>query len=176
MRPIRRSFVASGHSAGDMAADNHDQEAAKLGFDLTKQFITLAVGGIAFVVGLSFSTPTAVSSILLWSTIGVFAVSAILGLFFLMHGVNILSVQKSYDIYATSLRFLAGLQVILVLGGMILLCPILYHRPAAAVAKPGNSIRIQLAPQQSLSYPIEPNKNYTIEIDAGKVKFSATNP
>jgi hypothetical protein len=106
----------------------------------------------------------------------VFALSAILGLFFLMHGVNILSVQKSYDIYATSLRFLAALQIILVLVGVILLCPILYHRPPAAAAKAANSIQIQLAPQQSLSYPIEPDKNYTIEIDAGKVKFSATKP
>ena len=158
-----------------MPAD-HEQEAAKLGFDLTKQFITLAIGGIAFVVGLSFSTPTAVSSILLWSTVAVFALSAILGLFFLMHGVNILSVQKSYDIYATSLRFLAALQIILVLVGVVLLCPILYHRPPAAAAKAANSIQIQLAPQQSLSYPIEPDKNYTIEIDAGKVKFSATKP
>jgi len=57
---------------------DHEQEAAKLSFDLTKQFITLAIGGIAFVVGLSFSTPTAISSVLLWITIAVFALSAVL--------------------------------------------------------------------------------------------------
>jgi hypothetical protein len=156
--------------------DDHEQEAAKLSFDVTKQFITLAIGGIAFVVGLSFSTPTAISSILLWSTIVVFAASAVFGLFFLMHGVNILSVQKSYDVYATSLRFLAGLQIILVLIGVVLLCPILYHRPAASTLKDSKNIRIQLAPQQSLSYPVEADKNYTIEIESGKVKFSATKP
>jgi len=154
--------------------ENHAEEAAKLGFDLTKQFITLAVGGIAFVVGLSFSSPTVVSSVLLWSTIAVFALSAVLGLFFLMHGVNILSVQKSYDIYATSLRFLAGLQIALVLVGMVLLCPILYHRPAESVTTPGTNIRVQLTPQQSVSYPVEAGKNYTIEIENGKLKFSAT--
>lgn len=160
-----------------MPADDHDKEAAKLGFDLTKQFLTLALGGIAFVVGLSFSTPSAVSSILLWTTLGMFGLSAIFGLFFLMHGINILSVQKSYDIYATSLRFLAALQVLLVLVGVILLCPILYHRPPAAVAgKDGKDIQIRLGPHQSLSYRVEPDKNYTVEIESGKVKFSATKP
>jgi|GEM_PF-6110337 len=159
-----------------MPHDDHDKEAAKLGFDLTKQFLTLAIGGIAFVVGLSFSTPSAVSSVLLWATLGVFGLSAVLGLFFLMHGVNILSVQKSYDIYATSLRFLAGFQIILVLVGVALLFPILYGRPASVTPKSpnANTIQIQISPEQTLSYPVEPDKNYTIEIEAGKVKFNAT--
>jgi hypothetical protein len=154
-------------------AQDHEQEAAKLGFDVTKQFITLAIGGIAFVVGLSFSTPTAISSILLWSAVVVFAISAVFGLLFLMHGVNTLSIQKSYNVNATSLRFLAGLQIILVLVGIVLLAPILYHRPVAAKSNNANSIRIELAPHQSLSYPVEPGKDYTIEIENGKVKFSA---
>jgi hypothetical protein len=152
---------------------DHEQEAAKLSFDLTKQFITLAIGGIAFVVGLSFSTPTAISSVLLWITIAVFALSAVFGLVFLMHGVNTLSIQKSYDIYATSLRFLASLQIILVLVGVVLLAPILYHRPAAPKSNDAKSIRIKLAPHQSISYPVEAEKNYTIEIENGKLKFSA---
>ena len=155
--------------------NNHEEEAAKLGFDLTKQFITLALGGIAFVVGLSFSTPTAVSSILLWSTVGVFALSAIFGLFFLMHGVNILSIDKSYDIYATSLRVLAALQILLVLVGVVLLIPILYHRPDSTdTANTSNTIKIQIDSQKSISYPVEKDKSYTIEMDNGKIKFSAT--
>lgn len=155
--------------------DDHEKEAAKLSFDLTKQFITLAVGGIAFVVGLSYSSPAAVSSILLWGTIGMFGFSAILGLLFLMRGVNTLSVQKSYDVYATSLRVLAGLQILLVLVGVILLCPILYERPTAKASAPETkTVQIQVGSQQTISYPIEPEKNITIEIDNGKVKFSAT--
>src|SRR5947208_13874125 len=95
----------------DAATKNNDcqKKAAELGFDLTKQFLTLAFAGIAFVVGLSFNAPGAVSSVLFWSVILTFALSAILGLSFLMHGVNLLSVQKTYDIYASSLRFLAVL-------------------------------------------------------------------
>lgn len=153
--------------------DNHQEEAAKLGFDLTKQFITLAVGGIAFVVGLSYSAPTAISSLLLWGTIAVFGSSAFLGLFFLMHGVNTLSEKKSYDIYATSLRLLAASQIVLVLVGVALLCPILYWRPATKEASDSKQIQIKL-PDQSVSYPIEADKNYTLELENGKVTFSAT--
>ena len=156
-------------------ADNHEQDAANLSFDLTKQFITLAIGGIAFVVGLSYSSPSAVSSVLLWLTVLVFGLSAVFGLFFLMHGVNTLSVQKSYNIYATSLRFLAGFQIVMVLIGVVLLCPILYNR-ASAKHNDGEAktIKIQLSAQQTISCPIENDKSYTIEIENGKVKFSST--
>lgn len=153
--------------------ENHQEEAAKLGFDLTKQFITLAVGGIAFVVGLSYSAPTAISSFLLWGTIGVFGCSALLGLFFLMHGVNTLSEKKSYDIYATSFRLLAASQIVLVLLGVALLCPILYGRPATKDTAESKQIQIKLQ-DQMLSYPVEADKNYTIELENGNVKFSAT--
>jgi hypothetical protein len=157
--------------------NNHEEEAAKLGFDLTKQFITFALGGIAFVVGLYFSTPNAVSIVLLWSTVAVFAVSTILGLAFLMHGVNILSVQRSYDIYATSLRFLSGLQIILVLIGVALLAPILYYKPTSPTpSATSNTITIQIDSKQSISYPLESDKNYVVEIEGGKVKFSAIKP
>lgn len=115
---------------------NCEQEAAKLSFDVTKQFLTLAIGGIAFVVGVSFSSPNAISSFLLWFTIVVFGLSAAFGLFFLLHGVNTLSVQKSYDIYATSLRWLAGLQIVLVLFGVVLLVPILLQRRSPPTVKP----------------------------------------
>ena len=157
--------------------DDHEQEAAKLGFDITKQFLTLAIGGIAFVVGLSYSTPSAVSSTLLWSTVAVFGASALFGLMFLMHGVSTLSIKKSYDVYATSLRLLAVLQILLMLGGVGLLCPILYHRPTSGAFADGKSIRIQVSPQQTLTYPVEPDKNYTVEIEpGGKVKLTASKP
>jgi hypothetical protein len=154
--------------------ENHEQEAAKLGFDVTKQFITIAISGIAFVVGLSFSTPTAISSILLWCTIGVFGLSAIFGLLFLMHGVKILGVQKSYDVYATSLRFLAIVQIALVLLGVILVFPILNSRPQLPAK--GNNVEIKMTNGQSLSYPVEADKSYTIEIDGTKLKVSTSKP
>ncbi len=156
-----------------MAAE-HQQKAAELGFDVTKQFLTLALSGIAFVVGLSFSSPNVVSTILLWSTVGMFGGSAVLGLLFLMRGVNILSVHSSYDIYATSLRWLSGAQILLVLVGVSLLVPILYHRADGALGgTDARVIEIKVG-EQSVRYPVESDKNYTIELDGSNVKCAAS--
>jgi membrane protein implicated in regulation of membrane protease activity len=154
-------------------ADEHQQKAAELGFDLTKQFLTLAFGGIAFVVGLSFSNPSAVSTTLLWVAIGLFSASCLFGLLFLMKGVNHLSEKKSFDIYATSLRVLSILQIIFVLCGVIALCPIVNHRTPAEPQN-GNSIEINIQGKTSLVYPIVPEKNITIEFKGSNVTFSAT--
>ena len=164
------------HNQSPGAEGNHQEEAAKLGFDLTKQFITLAIGGIAFVVGMTVSNPSAISSLLLWSIIGVFALSVILGLFFLLHGVNILCIQRSYDIYATSLRFLAGAQIILVLLGVGLLVPVLYGlSPKGNEPPTGGEITIENSGGQRLSYPVDATKDYQIEMSNGRVTFSTTN-
>src|SRR5579863_7056845 len=113
-------------------AEECEKKAAEIGFDLTKQFLTLAFAGIAFVVGLSFNTPGSVSSLMLWLVIVAFGGSALLGLLFLMRGVNLLSVQKSYDIYASSLRGLSIVQIIFMLIGTGLLVTILKERPSQA--------------------------------------------
>lgn len=155
--------------------DEHKQKAAELGFDLTKQFLTLAFGGIAFVVGISFSTPSAVSTALLWWAIGLFAASCVAGLLFLMQGVNHLSEQKSFDIYAASLRVLSVLQILFVIAGVVTLCPIVNHRPATTPST-GQSIEIRTPGQSSLTYPVEPDKNVIIEFDGSKFTFSAKKP
>jgi len=154
--------------------DDCVKKAAELGFDLTKQFLTLAFAGIAFVVGLSFSSPDAVSSLMLWFVIGTFGLSAILGLFFLMHGVSLLSIQKTYDIYASSLRILATLQIVLMLIGTVMLVPILNARPAKKSVASGTSMEIKVGAEKSVRYPIDPNKNLTVEFDDGKVKITDT--
>lgn len=156
-------------------AEDCEKKAAELGFDLTKQFLTLAFAGIAFVVGLSFNTPGAVSSLMLWLVIGAFGGSAVLGLFFLMHGVNLLSVRKTYDIYASSLRILAVFQIILMLVGTVFLGTIL-KRPRSNVAPVTHTLEIRLDPQHTVQYPIDPEKSTTIEIDGGKVKITAAKP
>jgi len=155
-------------------ASNHLEEGAKLSFDLIKQFTTLAVGGIAFVVGLSYSTPLAISPNLLWITILVFGISAVCGLVFLMHSVATLSIEKSYDVYTNTFRALSIVQILLVVGGVIMLCVILYWRPPPKQATTDSKvIQVQLL-DQVLTYPLEADKNYTIEIENGKIKFSAT--
>jgi hypothetical protein len=98
-------------------------QVAEIACGLTRQLITIALTGATFVAWLSAVRP--VSSLMLLLTAGSFGISIVLGLAFLMRSVNMLSVQKSYDVYAFSLRFLSAFQMILVLIGTALLVPIL---------------------------------------------------
>jgi hypothetical protein len=159
----------------DHAVDDCQKKAAELGFDLTKQFLTLAFAGIAFVVGLSFNTPGSISSLMLWLVIAAFGLSAALGLFFLMHGVNLLGVKKTYDIYASSLRFLATLQIVLMLAGTGLLIPVLNSRPSRKISTPTHSMEIRLNNEQSLTYPLDSSKSVVVEVNGGRVKISEAN-
>jgi hypothetical protein len=149
---------------------NCKEKAADLAFDVTKQFLSIAFAGIAFVVGMTYSTPGAVSGFLMWMTVSIFGLSALLGLLFLLHGVNLLSIQETYDIYASSLRALAVIQIVLVIGGVALLAIVLSQRPAKLNGAGGN-MEIKVSAQQSVQYPIDPNRNTTVEIDGSKVKI-----
>ena len=149
------------------------KKAVDLGFDLTKQFLSLAFAGIAFVVGLSFNTPGSVSATMLWLIVGIFGGSVLLGLIFLMRGVHMLSVQNRYDIYATSLRVLSTLQIFLMLIGTVFLGTILKaHRSSSE--PPSHTIEIRLDPQHTVVYPIDPSKDMSVEIQEGKVTIIPT--
>lgn len=152
-------------------AEECEKKAAELGFDLTKQFLSLAFAGIAFVVGLLFSSPGSMSSVVFWFVVVAFGASAFLGLAFLMHGVNLLSVKKSYDIYASSLRFLATFQIVAMLIGTGLLVYLLRRQTMKNAGSTTSAIEIQLGNQQTVRYPMGTNKNYTIEMENGKVKI-----
>lgn len=155
-------------------SEDCQKKAADLGFDLTKQFLTLAFAGIAFIVGLSVSSPGAVSVLMFWLVIGAFGASAVLGFLFLMHGVNLLSVQKTYDIYASSLRILAVFQIILMLVGTMLLVQTLATRQKrASAANAGSTVEIRTGPQQTVTYPVDLSKDFVIEVENGKVKISS---
>lgn len=154
-------------------AEDFEKRAAELGFDLTKQFLTLAFAGIAFVVGLSYNAPGAVSSLMLWLVIVFFGLSVIFGLLFLMRGVNMLSIEKSYNIYAPWLRFFSISQIVLVVVGAIFLGSVLKAHSSRS-ALPSDSLRIQFGSQKEMVYPIDPNRTTTVEIDSGKIKITST--
>jgi hypothetical protein len=150
--------------------DYCEKKAAELGFDLTKQFITLAFGGIAFLVGLSYSTPTAVTKTLLWLVISIFGVSACLGLLFLMRGVNQLSEQKSFDIYNASLRLLSKLQIVTMVAGTVLLAVMLGERKATDNT---HVIEVKTDSKHSVRYPLDPLKSISVEINGSAITITA---
>lgn len=151
--------------------DECEKKAVELGFDLTKQFLTLAFAGIAFVVGLSFSTPSAVSSLMFWLVVASFGLSAVLGLLFLMHGVSTLAIEKTYDIYSVWLQRLAISQISLVLIGTALLVPIL-SAPRRNATQP-STLRVEIRnPQQTVVYPIDQNRDVAIDINGANIKVT----
>jgi hypothetical protein len=94
------------------------------------------------------------------------------GLLFLMRGVNHLNEQKSFDIYALSLRILSILQILFVIAGVITLCPIVNHRNPKPVAPSPSLIEIHAFGQSTMTYPVEADKNVTIEFTGSNFTFS----
>lgn len=151
-----------------------EKAAAALGFDLTRQFLTIAISGIAFIVGLALSTPGAVSASLLWWVLSLFGASAVFGMLFLMHGVSRLSEDRSFDIYATWLRIFAVLQIVLVVVGVALLCPVIANRSVTKKDQLAPNIEVKRGDAEIIRYPTDPTKNYEISIDKDRVRIIAT--
>jgi len=151
--------------------DDFEKKAADLSFDLTKQFLTLAFGGIAFVVGLSFSTPGIISALMLWLVISAFGGSALLGLLFLMCGVSQLG-QKTFDVYSSTLRVLSVLQIVTMLIGTIFLGVLVKNHRTQA--EHNRTFEVRTDASHSVTYPLDPDKNVTVEIDGGKLKVTTS--
>ena len=89
--------------------------------NLSKQFITLASAGIAFIAGLVISSktgPTYIQTIVIFSFFGL---SITCGLLFLMHVIGHINKLDNHDVYTPSLRLLGSFQIILFIIGVIVL-------------------------------------------------------
>ena len=102
-----------------MTTESHKKDAATMASDLVRQFVNIAVGCMAFAIGLSLAVQ--ISPCLLWSILIIFGFSVALGLLYLMH-LTALVWGGKYDIYSRSLRWLAAGQIALVAIGVFLLC------------------------------------------------------
>jgi len=60
------------------------------------------------------------------------------------------------------------------LVGTALLLPIVGARQSRKSTPNANNIEIRISPQQSVTYPIDPRKDFIIEVDNGKVKITNT--
>ncbi|MGB8949423.1 MAG: hypothetical protein WCC05_10480, partial [Candidatus Sulfotelmatobacter sp.] len=85
---------------------------------------------------------------------------------------NLLSIQKSFDIYASTLRILAVFQIVLMVVGTVFLCTIVREHHPSAVTPATHNLEIKLDSQHTVIYPIDADKNTTVEIDGGKVKIT----
>ena len=147
--------------------DQCEKDATQLSFDITRQFITITLGGIGFAVGLAGASGAVVSVVLFWAILIIFGLSTLFGLLFLMHGVHRLHVVKSYNVYARGLRITSACQILLAFFGVTLLC--FFFQPSSG--PPQKRIEVKTE-KDVIMYPHSPNENYTIKIKDGEVVFS----
>jgi hypothetical protein len=144
--------------------DDNDfaKDSATLAGDITRQFISIAFGGIGFAIGILHTSSAVILGYAAWLVLALFGLSAVFGLLFLMHLTWQVAVEKSYDIYAGGLRILSALQVSIAIAGIILLC-IFFAQPDR---HDDNSSRVTLDCSNGKIYQITVKNGQVIVIDA----------
>jgi hypothetical protein len=132
--------------------------------DIAKQFITLALGGIAFAVGITTQDPQALQSRLFWGVIGGFAISGLLGFGFLMHGVSHMAEGKGrLNLYQGAARWVPMLQIATLCGATAAL--VFFH--VNAVARKAGTQETKLTIQQAgkdTILAVQPGKAVAISV------------
>ena len=103
------------------AATENKKNASNLAVEISKQFLAIAFAGIAFTIGISSQDGAIMGSRLFWGVIVVFAISAVLGFCFLMHGVSKYAKGEAFAPYGGGARFAAFLQSLALAVGVGLL-------------------------------------------------------
>ena len=102
-----------------MESESHKENAAAMACDLVRQFINIAVGGMAFALGLSLAVK--ISLWFLWFVLIVFGISVAVGLLFQMHFIALVW-SGEFSIYSSAIRLLVSCQILLAAFGFLLLC------------------------------------------------------
>lgn len=100
--------------------ENNHKDSCEYSVEIAKQFLTLAAGGVAFVVGLAISSSIDIPQTFYWVT-GIFIFSIAFGLFFVMSVVAHINKNKNYNVYTPQLKIFAAVQILSFLTGIILL-------------------------------------------------------
>ncbi len=101
-------------------ADGH-KDSCNYAVDLSKQFVTIASGGLAFAITLALAYPMSFGYWHLLSTILLFGVSIGFGLAFLMTVVGHINKLNNYDVYTPCPRLMILCQMLLLAGAIILI-------------------------------------------------------
>lgn len=110
----------------------HDRDACEQGLAVAAQFLNLAAAGIAFVVGLVFSTDPRLNPWLVVVTCGIFGISIFLGLMVRMGVTSNIAQKGDYDVYAGPIRFVAAFQIVFFMLGIVVLGGVTFRQAFAA--------------------------------------------
>jgi hypothetical protein len=113
-----------------------DKDSCEHAIAVAAQFLNLAAGGIAFVVGLVFSTEPRMNPWLVVATCVIFALSIVLGLMVRMGLTSNIAKHGDYNIYAGPIRWVAVCQILLFLLGVAVLGGVTFRQAFAAKKPP----------------------------------------
>lgn len=143
----------------DQVSKGHD-----LAFEVSRQFLTLSLGGIGFAVGVTGQQPEVFSTWMFWVAILSFGLSMVVGFMFLMNGVSTLGQGQDFDVYGKLPRTLSILQVVFVLVGSVLILGI--HSQTVSTEPKVTNIVVEVATsgeKTSLSAPAGSTVELTVE-------------
>jgi hypothetical protein len=152
---------------------NKQRDSLIFSFEYSRQLLTLAIGGIGFLIGLHYSTNiTLASTTLFWLALITFGLSTIFGLLVFMRGTGIVYGSNSYDVYEPVLRTFSLLQILMLVLGVTLLCVQLKTPTTKTSSYEMIQIKVN---DHTMNYPLRPNEAYNIEINNGHLKFTTVN-
>lgn len=152
------------------AQDKH-KDSCKYSIEISKQFLTLSSAGIAFVVGLAMARSITVSNSFYWS-VGLFAVSVAVGLFYVMSVVAHINQDDNYNVYTTTPRCLALIQIVTFLAAISVLGFIILSEDRNSKQMPATSDLELSVGSKSIKHRIPTNTVIKIHItDKDEVDF-----
>ncbi len=149
------------------------KESAKLGIDVAKQFLTLALGGLAFIVGWVMAGKTVISSALAVCCVVLFGISVLFGLLFLMCAVGHINKDQNYNVYTPTLRFLSSLQILLFMVGVALLAVMTFTKVISSQVH-GSAAELEIKmPGKEIRQPVYPNSVVNVTItETGRIEIA----
>jgi len=150
-----------------------ERDAVYFFFDMTRQFITIAIGAIGFILGIYYAMPVTQSTTLFWITLLTLGLSVVFGLLYFMRGIGMLSDDKTYNVNTPILRIYSISQILFTLLGVLLVCCML-GSPVKAKYFDSNNVVIQSG-SNSVNYPITLGNKYRITVTDNEVIFETEN-
>lgn len=142
---------------------------AELAINLVGQFMAIAAGGVAFIVGLLTATGF---RFLLAISLLAFSATCALGMLFFMHAIFRYRHQGDFDINSSEAAQLTIWQIVALLIGLLFI-GIYVFVPSTAIPD-SKTIRIDSPGKQTVICPIEPGRNYTVHTVNGETNLTVT--
>lgn len=135
-------------------SNDHAKDSGALSTEVAKQFISLALGGVAFVTGLVFSGKAEISLGSLSVIYICFGSSSIFGLLFLMNRVALISQDGKYDPFAGLPRTFSTIQILAFLAGVVWLS-VLTVKEISEINQPADSRVLEImVDEDTVRYPV----------------------